>query len=95
MFKEYIDKGIELLDTKTPGWRKDINLAELNMVNTNFCVLGQLYDEYLSGCYNLEIQGEMYGFDLPLELTEDESIEIDAHVLYEQLTDEWKEAIRQ
>jgi len=39
-------KGMEYLDEYAPGWIDKIDLANLNMVNTRFCVLGQVFGNY-------------------------------------------------
>jgi hypothetical protein len=42
--------GANLLDYHRPGWEREIDIEHLDMGDTDFCVLGQLYGDYESGC---------------------------------------------
>ena len=62
MFKE----AKELLDKHAPGWARKVNLRTLNMRSCKFCVLGQVFGEFISGLRTLEIPDERaqaLGFD--------------------------------
>lgn len=89
MIPEEIENGMKLLDEKVPGWRKRINLDELNMqsyiyANGCGCILAQLFDDYGVGIDELGLidpQTKQYGFDV-----------YDA-VDYPVLTGAWKQAL--
>lgn len=40
-----VKRGAELLDENRPGWWKQIDLDELQLIQANQCVLGQVFDE--------------------------------------------------
>ena len=39
---EAVDRGVELLDRKVPGWREHINLEDFSIESTSNCIVGQL-----------------------------------------------------
>ena len=41
--KQRVTRGIELLDRVRPSWDKSLDLEELNLGSSEFCVLGQVY----------------------------------------------------
>ena len=47
--EERVRRGIELLDTKAPGWREKIDLKTLDVEGSCACVLGQVYGGYPGG----------------------------------------------
>lgn len=58
---EYVHNGTKLLDHVMPNWHKRINIETLDLGNRQFCILGQLYGDYLlglralglsNGCFN-------------------------------------------
>ncbi|MBI3572368.1 hypothetical protein HY091_02445 [Candidatus Kaiserbacteria bacterium] len=55
-----VARGVKLLDKKKPSWwRKNatfsISLSGLKMTNSPSSVLGQIYDDHISGCYKLNL----------------------------------------
>lgn len=67
MFEDRVLKGIQLLDTKIPGWRELVDFDKLDLLNANMCILGQVYGDFGQGVYELEIpwvEVSNYGFDL-------------------------------
>ena len=52
-FETQARKGAELLDQHMPGWEDQIDLATLDGVSTNDCILGQLFGHYFDGCRRL------------------------------------------
>lgn len=44
-----VDRGIALLDEKKPGWRDEVDVDRLSIINGFDCVLGQLYGGYYTG----------------------------------------------
>jgi hypothetical protein len=47
---ERVRRGAELLDRHRPGWGWEVDIEHLDMGDHDFCVLGQLYGDYHSGC---------------------------------------------
>jgi hypothetical protein len=45
-----VRRGAELLDRHRPGWEWQVDIEHLNLSDTDFCLLGQLYGDYHSGC---------------------------------------------
>lgn len=78
--RERVARGAEFLDEHRPGWRSEINLADLDLESTCGCVLGQLFGTYGDGLRALatgvpRVWGASMGFDDPrgeahAELTE-------------------------
>lgn len=49
-FEDEVKAGIALLDAKgPPDWRDKINTATLDLMETDHCVLGQVYGDYGKG----------------------------------------------
>lgn len=44
-----VGRGVALLDAYVPGWETQLNLDDLNMSSGDYCVLGQMYGDYMSG----------------------------------------------
>lgn len=45
--KVRVDKGARWLDQQYPGWHTSMNLVELDINNSDWCVLGQVYFRHL------------------------------------------------
>lgn len=84
-----VARGVQLLDEKKPGWRKEIKPECLVMNAVQHCVLGQSYGTYDTGrralfpgkaIWERSIMAEECGFDVPdkeeIELSEEE-LELD------------------
>lgn len=66
---EAVRRGIVLLNEKNPGWLDDIDIKDLDLASSCYCVLGQLYNGFIRGAYTL-FNGEgnfveygRYGFE--------------------------------
>jgi hypothetical protein len=81
MFEKEIEKGAALLDIKNPGWRKKINLNNLNMVKVSYCILGQLYENYFIGLERIGINNET-GYNYGYSSNKSN---------FDKLTQEWKD----
>jgi hypothetical protein len=51
--QERVQRGIELLDAKVPGWASRINLDNLQLSDCVECVLGQLFGRFSKGADEL------------------------------------------
>lgn len=72
--------GAALLDTKRPGWAREIDCATLDIATGRWCVLGQLYGGYGTGLTVLEIGSpSLMGFAVSNER--------------EELNEAWREEI--
>lgn len=78
MYEEQIRRGVELLDSKSPGWRSKIDIPNLDMFSN--CIMHQLYGKFIGGAQELGInrahEAENYG--------------LDTRSSYKLLTAEWK-----
>ena len=73
---ESIANGIALLDSKVPDWRSRIDWETLDLYSFSDCILGQVFDGYVLGKYELGIEyesGSKYGFDGPRGQETDEN----------------------
>lgn len=52
---ERVEKGIQLLDEKSPGWRESIDLHQLKMIQCDKCILGQMFINYGRGRTELNL----------------------------------------
>jgi hypothetical protein len=52
-YRKAVRRGIELLDKARPAWFREIYVPELNLGSTQYCMLGQLYDDYTEGAERL------------------------------------------
>jgi hypothetical protein len=52
--------GAELLDRALPGWRERIAVAELDLQDCGYCILGQLWGDFEDG------MGVLFGSDWDL-----------------------------
>jgi hypothetical protein len=58
-------KGAALLDEHHPGWARAIHQINLDLGDSTYCVLGQLYGDYHRGLSELEIpDSDELGFNL-------------------------------
>lgn len=106
--KDKIKAGMALLDEQAPllpdyltNWRDRIDILALDMGDGGWCVLGQLFDDYLDGMlllglykedgsedfYTVFASGDPYGFSIDPFKIDDNIVE------YNILTAEWKEAL--
>jgi hypothetical protein len=66
--EERVMQGARLLDERTPGWERKIELEFLDMGDVHCCILGQVYDDlaYSEALDYLEtnlMSGAYHGFD--------------------------------
>lgn len=95
MFENQIKAGMTLLDEKVPGWEKKIDFEELDLSETSFCIVGQVFPD--RSYY--DVMEDLFGID----------IENDDHLFkksdscgfatsdfrkYPELTEEWKQFIQ-
>jgi len=50
-----VANGARFLDEQIPGWVERIDPSILDMANRCKCIFGQLYGEYFTGCYRLNL----------------------------------------
>lgn len=63
-----IDKGIELLDEKVPGWLQRINLEALDIESFLHCVLGEACGDWGKGLRAVGLHdgnAHLFGFRAP------------------------------
>lgn len=63
--RDAVSRGSSLLDMKRPGWYREINIAQLNIMRPTDCICGQLFGGYGEGVNELGVgsrAGE-YGFN--------------------------------
>jgi len=53
MFEAEVRRGAMVLDCEIPGWEDKLDLWRLAMNDANWCVLGQLYDDFTDGLFRL------------------------------------------
>ena len=53
-------RGAKLLDEKSPGWHRRINLHALDLNDCQECILGQVYGEYANGLETLFAGDQKY-----------------------------------
>jgi len=58
-----VSRGAALLDAKRPGWVSEIQWSALELEDPLYCILGQLYGDYVDGFSALRNSG-------PADLTE-------------------------
>ncbi|HEY6019690.1 MAG TPA: hypothetical protein VIY48_07260 [Candidatus Paceibacterota bacterium] len=64
--RERVAKGVELLDAHDPGWRHEVDVEKLDILDEEYCILGQVFGDYFEGKGHLGIAfepGSIYGFD--------------------------------
>jgi hypothetical protein len=82
---------MELLDLKMPDWAGRIDLDVLDLGDWNYCVFGQLYEDFLDGVEQIGcavIDVPKFGFEVT-ELSDQDKDEE-----YAELTEEWAVQIR-
>lgn len=57
--REAVARGVALLDDRRPGWAFDMSVEKLDMADSEWCVLGQLYGSYHSGLERLGLVESM------------------------------------
>lgn len=63
--KRSVERGIELLDARRPGWEHVVDPEDLDMQSPRNCMLGLLYGTYIVGTRQLGLtHGKTYGFTL-------------------------------
>lgn len=92
---ENVLRGAQLLDKKRPNWYNEIDLEKLDIKSIDNCVLGQLYDYFVTGLDELGVDysnasESLHGFDIHLE----SSHQTGQDVAYEQLRLAWIEEIK-
>jgi len=50
-----IERGAALLDTAAPGWEGKIDLNTLDLSSGWYCVVGQVYGDYIDGLAELKM----------------------------------------
>lgn len=88
--KKYVNQGAKLLDSKTPNWDQNIDLARLNLNSCMSCVLGQIYGDWQDACDYLDIDGidDVFGFSAVYTPSGEY-----ANDMYSTLTDLWRAEI--
>ena len=95
--KERVTYGAALLDEKKPGWREKIDLEILAISSCRYCVLGQIYHEFISGMVLLDLDRdglEEHGFIWHPRSSEGcfvTSYELESEIV--RLDEAWKEEI--
>lgn len=82
-----VQAGIEFLNGVKSGWQDVIDIQKIDMSDSRYCTLGQLYDGYESGLSDLGLTDSLarsYGFE------DDYGNE---PVTYGELTSAWKAAL--
>lgn len=100
-YKDIVDIGVSKLDEYFAGedWRSQIDVENLDMRGTYTCVLGQLFDSYNKGIYELSSDLDEpfakygWGFTLPMNRTTEEYEWNKESKRWRQLTKEWKRRI--
>lgn len=77
ILRENVQRGVQLLDQKKPGWAKRIDLGKLEMSDFCGCIIGQIFINYCEGLIALELEYRDYeeidyGFELPQDCLERE-----------------------
>lgn len=57
-----VERGVELLDERLPGWRNVIDQEKLDMGDCKQCILGQLFGDYERGLILLGVSPSQFGF---------------------------------
>lgn len=94
MFKKQIEAGASLLDEKVPGWESKIDLEELDLSDTYFCVIGQLFPH----TRYVKVICEVFWSDLDQDTSQlsiNHGFALDVFSEYPALTKEWKQFIQE
>lgn len=65
--RERVAKGVALLDEYDSGWRLEVDVEKLDIMDERLCILGQTFGDYFEGKDYLGITadyGSGYGFDV-------------------------------
>jgi hypothetical protein len=96
LIQERINRGVALLDQVKPDWRDHVNADELDLYDTNACILGQLFDHYLQGLEAVGLHTKCaralptrYGF----ETSGRENFNRAGAYSYDELTEAWKKEL--
>jgi hypothetical protein len=92
-YTKRIERGAGLLDKTRPGWRNQVDLASLDLGSCARCVLGQLLGSY-HGRHELGLDDEGYAAWHGFTLGSFEAVS-DGGDPYIQLTEEWRQYIRE
>lgn len=90
-----VKAGIVFLDVAEPNWKKKIKLEELDLVNGNYCILGQIFGNYFKGKEKLGINNRIaseLGFAEMNKLEHVSSKELKPK--YKALTAAWKKILK-
>ncbi len=94
--RQEVERGIQLLDKRNPGWREKFNPDTLNLASMFHCTLGQVYGWWGDGMKELGLIGLeaiRHGFLLEPVLTRGEQARERQHREYQQLTETWKQLV--
>jgi hypothetical protein len=104
---ERVAAGIALLDERTPGWRKKVDLDMLNLADGRWCIVGQVYGEFWENQHRPFKNQRRMGLDDDRAAREKLEAKLEAHGFfiswrrqpygwqkYAGLTKAWKRAIR-
>lgn len=96
VYTERIARGAALLDSKKPGWRNHIQIADLAFESLQRCVLGQVFGDFSAAYDTLGLSCDdtaTLGFCLEGHEFAGYSKNAPACLIYEGLTREWREYI--
>lgn len=94
--QERVQRGMALLDKKRPGWRESINTEILDLSDGYCCVLGQVYNHFITGSHGLGLVHS--GEEDPYTPQEEQNLlshgfySLSSHE-YDDLTATWKQAL--
>ena len=102
-YEEQVKRGIRLLDSAMPGWRKRIRIKNLDLHSGCNCILGQLYGEFVEGWCEVRKFGSYIfrhdppycGFNIDIEEWMNADSSEERLALYEELEKEWLKHLRQ
>lgn len=87
-----VQRGVDLLrEQYGEDWVDHINPEKLNLMSSDYCVLGQLYNGYITGTRALDIDGHEIGCDTFAYGGGEDADRI--RVDYDELDDIWLEVI--
>jgi hypothetical protein len=102
VLRQRIERGIAVLDANVTDWREKIDLDTLSLDDIESCVLGQVFGSYLTGAFDLGIDGSYdeavaYGFERPKILMYPYHCNVDGcndFYEYDDMTHAWKAMLR-
>lgn len=92
-FGERAAKGATFLDSRNPGWYKDIEIGILDMHSVFDCVLGQVFGDFFIAVEDLGLlvlDTYDYGFDIPVR---EQGTTVPNSPLWRALESSWKAEI--